>query len=67
VHCRLGGDLGGGGSDFTYQLFGGAGIDVSKRASLFAGYRYLYFKYTRGDTLFDGALHGVLFGVAFRF
>ncbi|HSE37240.1 MAG TPA: hypothetical protein VLG74_08060 [Blastocatellia bacterium] len=61
------GDLGGGGSDFTYQLFGGVGIDVSEKVSLFGGYRYLYFKYTRGDSLFDGALNGVVLGAAFRF
>ena len=61
------GDFGGGGSDRTYQLFGGMGIDVSKKASLFAGYRYLYFKYTRNDFLFDGALNGVVLGAALHF
>ena len=61
------GDFGGGGSDYTYQLFGGVGIDVSKKSSLFAGYRYLYIKYTRDNSLFDGALNGVVLGAAFRF
>lgn len=61
------GDVGGGGSDFTYQLFGGGGIDVSKNASLFLGYRYLYVKYTRGNSLFDVGLNGVVLGAAFRF
>jgi hypothetical protein len=61
------GDVGGGGSDLTYQLFGGLGINLSESASLFAGYRYLYFKYTRGESLFDGALKGVVLGAAFRF
>jgi opacity protein-like surface antigen len=60
-------DVGGGGSDYTYQLFGGAGIDVSKNATLFAGYRYLFFKYTRDDFLFDGALNGAVLGARFRF
>jgi hypothetical protein len=60
-------DLGGGGSDFTYQLFGAVGIDISKKASLFAGYRHLFMKYTRDDFLFDGALKGVVLGAAFRF
>lgn len=60
-------DLGGGGSDFTYQLFGGVGIDVSKSISLFAGYRYLHIKYTRDDFLFDGAFKGPVLGAAFRF
>jgi hypothetical protein len=61
------GDLGGGGSDFTYQLLGGVGFDVSKKASLYAGYRYLHIKYTRGNSLIDGALHGIVLGAAFRF
>ena len=61
------GDLGGGGSDFSYHLFGGAGIDVARSASLFVGYRYLHIKYTRDDTLFDAALKGVVLGAAFRF
>jgi opacity protein-like surface antigen len=61
------GDLGGGGSDFTYQLFGGVGIDVSKSVSLFAGYRYLDIKYTPNDFLFDGAFKGPMLGAAFRF
>ena len=60
-------DFGGGGSDFTYQLFGGVGIDVSKKTSLFVGYRYLDIKYTRDDFLFDGALNGLVLGAAFRF
>jgi hypothetical protein len=61
------GDFGGGGSDYTYQLFGAVGIDVSKKASLFAGYRYLYVKNTRDNSLFDGALNGPILGAAFRF
>ena len=60
-------DVGGGGSDYTYQLFGGVGIDVSKKATLIAGYRDLFIKYTRGDFLFDGSIRGALLGVAFRF
>jgi hypothetical protein len=60
-------DLGGGGSDFTYQLFGGVGIDVSKSISLFAGYRYLHINYDRDDFLFDGAFKGPVLGAAFRF
>lgn len=60
-------DLGGGGSDFTYNLFGGVGIDVSESVSLFAGYRYLHIKYNRDDFLFDGAFKGAVLGAAFRF
>ncbi|HYV03137.1 MAG TPA: hypothetical protein VFB82_01040 [Blastocatellia bacterium] len=61
------GDLGGGGSDFTYQLFGGVGIDVSKKATMFVGYRYLDVKYDSDNFLFDAALKGVVLGAAFRF
>ncbi|HSO74071.1 MAG TPA: hypothetical protein VLU47_04475 [Blastocatellia bacterium] len=61
------GDLGGGGSDFTYHLFGGVGIDLSESVSLFAGYRYLHIKYDRDDFLFDGAFKGTVLGAAFRF
>jgi hypothetical protein len=61
------GDFGGGGSDFTYQLLGGGGIDVSKGITLFIGYRYLSINYDRDNFLFDGALKGAFLGAAFRF
>ena len=61
------GDLGGGGSDFTYQLFGAVGIDVHSNVSLVAGYRYLFIKYTRENFLFDGAFKGAVLGAEFRF
>jgi len=61
------GDFGGGGSDYTYQLFGGVGMDVSRKATLIAGYRNLYVKYTRGNFLFDGSIRGVLLGATFTF
>ena len=61
------GDLGGGGSDFTYQLFGAAGFDVTRRLSLVIGYRHLDINYDRDGFLFDGALHGVMLGMMFRF
>lgn len=61
------GDLGGGGCDFTYQLFGGAGIDVAKSTSLVIGYRHLFINYDRDGFLFDGAMSGLLLGAAFRF
>jgi hypothetical protein len=61
------GDFGGGGSDYTYRLFGGVGIDVSRKTTLIAGYRDQYVKYTRGNFLFDGSIRGVLLGATFRF
>jgi len=61
------GDFGGGGSDFTYRLFGGVGFDVSRKTTLIAGYRTQYVKYTRGNSLFDGSIKGILLGASFRF
>lgn len=60
-------DLGGGGSNFTYQLFGGGGYLVGKRYALIAAYRYLSVNYNKNDFLFDMALHGPVFGVGIKF
>ena len=59
-------DVGGGGSKFTYQLFGGAGFKVCNRASLVGGYRYLRVNYDRDNFLFDGSLAGPIVGASFR-
>jgi hypothetical protein len=59
-------DIGGGGSKFTYQLFGGAGIGVGKRTSLIGGYRHLHVNYDKDNFLFDTSLSGPIFGVSFR-
>ncbi len=61
------GDFGGGGSDYAYQLFGGVGLDVSRKVTLIAGYRNLYVKYTKDNFLFDGSIRGLLLGASFRF
>jgi len=60
-------DIGGGGSDSTYQLLGGVDVAATDKISVFLGYRYLFVNYDKDGFLFDGALHGVLMGVAFRF
>lgn len=60
-------DLGGGGSNFTYQLFGGAGVLVGKRYALIAGYRDLDVNYNKDGLLFDNALHGPVFGFRIGF
>jgi hypothetical protein len=60
-------DLGGGGSNFTYQLFGGGGYLVGKRYALIAAYRYLSVNYNKNDFLFDMALHGPVFGFGIKF
>ncbi len=60
-------DLGGGGSNFTYQFFGGGGFLVGKRYALIAAYRYLDVAYNKDDFLFDMGLHGPLFGFGIKF
>ncbi|HSE99208.1 MAG TPA: hypothetical protein VLD57_13145 [Blastocatellia bacterium] len=60
-------DLGGGGSDFTYQFVGAVGVDVAKSVSLLFGYRYLSVDYDKDDFLFDMSLKGPIIGARFRF
>jgi hypothetical protein len=59
-------DIGGGGSKFTYQLFGGVGFNVCRRASLIGGYRDLHVNYNKDNFLFDTSLAGPVLGVSFR-
>lgn len=60
-------DLGGGGSQFTYQLFGGAAFNLSQRVSLIGAYRVLHVDYDKDNFLFDMSLTGPVIGVGFRF
>jgi hypothetical protein len=60
-------DLGGGGSNFTYQLFAGVGFLVGKRYALIAGYRDLDVNYNKDAFLFDNALHGPILGFGIKF
>ena len=60
-------DLGGGGSQFTYQLFGGAGFNVSRSVSLIGAYRLLHVDYDKDNFLFDMGLSGPVLGASFRF
>lgn len=60
-------DIGGGGSNFSYQLFGGVGINVHPKVALIAGYRHLDVNYNQDGFLFDTALAGPILGVGFRF
>jgi len=59
-------DLGGGGSNFTYQLFGGVGVNVGKRFALVGGYRDLNVNYNKDGFLFDMSLHGPIVGFGIR-
>ncbi|MGH9764034.1 MAG: hypothetical protein ACREDR_08335 [Blastocatellia bacterium] len=61
------GDFGGGGSDFTYQLFGGVGADVGNIGALIVGYRYLHVNYDRSGFLFDVEIKGPIIGFGFKF
>jgi hypothetical protein len=60
-------DLGGGGSKFTYQLFGGVGLLMGKRFALIGGYRDLSVNYNKDNFLFDVDLHGPIAGLSIRF
>lgn len=60
-------DLGGGGSNFTYQLFGGVGVNVGERFALIGGYRDLNVNYNKDGFLFDMSLHGPIFGLGIKF
>jgi hypothetical protein len=60
-------DLGGGGSNFTYQLFGGVGFNVGKRLALIGGYRDLNVNYNKDGFLFDMSLHGPVLGFGIKF
>jgi hypothetical protein len=61
------GDAGGGGSNFTYQIVGTAGVDFHKHYGLAFGYRYLNVDYDKDHFLFDVAMKGPLVGFAFKF
>lgn len=61
----------GAGSTFTWQLFPTIGINVSKRASIELGYRWLDLDYSAGENTsrfkYDVLTQGPVMGVAFRF
>ena len=61
------GDVGGGGSNLTYQIVGTAGVDIHKHYALVLGYRYLNVDYDKDHFLFDTALKGPVFGFTFKF
>ncbi|HSO08213.1 MAG TPA: hypothetical protein VLW45_13305 [Pelomicrobium sp.] len=60
-------DVGGGGSDLTYQLI--AGVDWEFRKDFIAriGYRYLYWDYEDNGTVWDIAASGPYLGLGIRF
>lgn len=55
------------GSDFSWQVYGGAGYEFSSSTSAFAGYRYLSVDYSRNGFVYDIVQQGPMVGMAFRF
>ena len=60
-------DLGGGGSKFTWQVFGGAGYNLSPKIALIFGYRALDVDYDKNNFVFDMNQRGPIVGLGFRF
>jgi len=60
-------DLGGGGSKFTWQIFGGAGYNVTPKIALIGGYRVLDVNYNKNGFLYDMNQRGPILGVGFKF
>lgn len=61
------GDLGGGGSNFTWQAFGGGTYDFNDWGSVSAAYRYLHVAYESEKLIDDVAMSGPAISVGFRF
>lgn len=60
-------DMGGGGSKFTYQLFGGAGYNVTPKIALIGGYRVLDVNYSKNNFIYNMNQRGPIFGLGFKF
>ena len=60
-------DLGGGGSQFTWQVFGGAGYNLNPKIALIFGYRVLDVDYDKNNFVYDMNQRGPILGLGFRF
>lgn len=60
-------DLGGGGSNFTYQVFGGAGYSINEKVALIFGYRVLDVNYNKDNFIYDMNQRGPIMGLGFKF
>lgn len=60
-------DVGGGGSDLTYQFMVGANWDFARDFSAKAGYRQLYWDYKDDGTTWDMTASGPYLGLGIRF
>jgi hypothetical protein len=61
------GDVGGGGSDPTYQIVATANLNLHERYGLTLGYRYLKVDYDKDNFLMDTAMKGPIVGFAIKF
>jgi hypothetical protein len=61
------GDIGGGGSNLTYQILGVAGANIGSRYALVFGYRYLNVAYNKDEFLFDTGMRGPIIGLVIKF
>jgi hypothetical protein len=60
-------DIGGGGSKFTWHLFGGAGYSINEKIALIFGYRVLDVNYNKNNFVYDMNQRGPIMGVGFKF
>lgn len=60
-------DLGGGGSKFTYQVFGGGGYNINPKVALIFGYRVLHVNYDKNNFIYDVTQRGPIVGIGFKF
>ena len=60
-------DLGGGGSNFTWQLFGGLGYNIKPKIALIGGYRLLDVNYNKDNFIYDMNQRGPIVGLGLRF
>jgi hypothetical protein len=60
-------DLGGGGSQFTWKVFAGAGYNLNPKITLVLGYRVLDVDYDKNNFVFDMNERGPIMGLLFRF
>lgn len=59
--------LGGGQSDFTYELAPQFQYDFANRLTARVGYRRLHYKVHNDNGSFDGAMHGFIVGLGLKF
>lgn len=60
-------DVGGGGSNFTYQLLAAGGYQIRPTIALLFGYRALDINYRKDNFVYDTNQRGPILGVGFKF